>query len=235
MSKKYFIEQFPYFCFMEKKDSNRRQPKMYPPFEEKLNIISHGLGFVLSILALILLITRASKVGETLALVSFTVFGATMILLYAASTLYHSAKTPRWRYKLNIVDHACIYLLIAGTYTPLALVTLEGITGWIIFGVIWGMALAGAIFKLFFIGRFRTFSTAMYVLMGWVILFAIKPLVANLSTEGLLWLLAGGISYSIGAVLFSLDRVKFNHAIFHIFVLLGTFCHFYSIYFHVLP
>ena len=210
-------------------------PFAYSPLEEKLNIISHGVGLVLSVLGLILLVSRAGKLGETVHLVSFSIFGASMILLYAASTFYHSAKKPEWRYKLNILDHASIYVLIAGTYTPFALVTLEGTTGWIIFSIIWTMALAGAIMKLYFIGKYRTLSTIMYVLMGWIIIFAVKPLIDNLSMEGLLWLLAGGLSYTFGAVLFSLDRVKFNHALFHVFVLLGTFCHFISIYLYVLP
>lgn len=212
-----------------------KEPKTYPPFEEKLNVISHAFGLGLSIIGLILLVWRASKLGETVHLVSFSIFGASMILLYAASTFYHSSKRPVWRYKLNILDHASIYVLIAGTYTPFALVTLQGTTGWIIFGTIWGMAAAGAILKLFFTGKYQTLSTIMYVVMGWIIVFAVKPLVDNLSLEGLLWLMAGGISYTIGAILFSLDRIKYNHAIFHLFVLLGTFCHFISIYFYVLP
>lgn len=211
-----------------------KDQKAYPPLEEKLNVISHAFGLGLSILGLILLVWRAGKLGETVHLVSFSIFGASMILLYAASTFYHNAKNPEWRYKLNILDHASIYILIAGTYTPFSLVTLQGTTGWIIFGTIWGMAVAGAVMKLFFTGKYRTLSTIMYVVMGWIIVFAVKPLVDNLSIEGLLWLTAGGISYTIGAIFFSIDRIKFNHAIFHVFVLLGTFCHFISIYFYVL-
>lgn len=207
----------------------------YDDLEEKLNVLSHGFGLILSILGLVLLILRANELGETVHLVSFSIFGASMILLYAASTFYHSATNKSLRYKLNILDHASIYVLIAGSYTPFALVTLDGWVGWTIFGVVWGTALTGIILKLFFTGRYQTLSTIMYVLMGWIIVFAIKPLYNNLSSEGLLWLFAGGISYSIGAVLFSFDKVKFNHAIFHIFVLFGTFCHYLSIYFYVLP
>lgn len=207
----------------------------YPPFEEKLNIISHGFGFALSIVGLLLLIYRAHSLGDVIHLVSFSVFGASLILLYAASTFYHSAKSPNLRYKLNILDHASIYLLIAGTYTPFALVTLSGVTGWIIFGVVWGMALVGVILKLFYTGRYHLLSTSMYVLMGWIIVFAIKPLINNLDLPGLWWLFAGGISYTLGAVFFSIDRINYNHAIFHLFVLTGSFCHFISIYFYVLP
>lgn len=207
----------------------------YPPFEEKLNIISHGFGFALSILGLLLLIYRAHNLGDIIHLVSFSVFGASLILLYAASTFYHSAKSPKLRYKLNILDHASIYLLIAGTYTPFALVTLSGLTGWIIFGVVWGMAVVGIILKLFFTGRYQLLSTFMYVLMGWIIVFALKPLINNLELPGIWWLLAGGISYTLGAVFFSINKIKYNHAIFHLFVLTGSFCHFISIYFYVLP
>jgi hemolysin III len=207
----------------------------YEDLEEKLNVISHGFGLALSILGLVLLVLRANELGETVHLVSFSIFGASMILLYAASTFYHSATNRSLRYKLNILDHASIYVLIAGSYTPFALVTLEGWVGWTIFGVVWGIAFTGIILKLFFTGKYQTLSTIMYVLMGWIIVFAIKPLYDNLSSEGLWWLLAGGISYTIGAVLFSFDKVRFNHAIFHIFVLFGTFCHYLSIYFYVLP
>ena len=211
-----------------------RAPKSYSPFEEKLNIITHGFGLLLSIIGLVLLVLRANRFGGKMELISFSIFGASMVLLYAASTLYHSSRKPNWRFRLNILDHASIYFLISGTYTPLALITLRGTIGWIIFGVIWGLAFAGVVFKLFFIGRYRKASTAMYVLMGWIVIFAIKPLVENLSVSGLLWIAAGGLSYTIGAIFFSLDKIKLNHAIFHVFVLLGTFCHFYSIYFYIL-
>lgn len=207
----------------------------YPPLEEKLNIISHGFGFALSVIGLFLLISRASEYGELTHLVSFSIFGASMILLYAASTFYHSAKSEKWRYRLNILDHAAIYVLIAGTYTPFALVTLTGTIGWSIFALVWVMALTGVILKLFYTGRYNTISTIMYVVMGWIIVFAVKPLLENLDPAGVLWLVAGGISYTIGAVIFSFEKIKFNHAIFHVFVLFGSFSHFLSIYFYVLP
>lgn len=207
----------------------------YSPFEEKLNIISHGFGFALSILGLFLLISKANEFGELTHLVSFSIFGASMILLYAASTFYHSAKNVKWRYRLNILDHAAIYVLIAGTYTPFALVTLSGTLGWSIFGLVWAMALTGVVLKLFYTGKYNTLSTIMYVVMGWIIVFAVKPLLDNLDPTGILWLFAGGISYTIGAVIFSFEKIKYNHAIFHIFVLFGSFCHYISIYYYVLP
>ncbi len=215
--------------------NNENTCKYYPPFEEKLNIISHAFGLVLSIIALILLVLRANELGESKHIVSFSIFGASMILLYAASTFYHSAKSKKWRYRLNIVDHAAIYVLIAGTYTPFALITLSGAVGWSIFGIVWAMAVTGVILKLFYTGRYNTISTVMYVVMGWIIVFAVKPLLDNLGLPGILWLFAGGISYTLGAVFFSIEKIKFNHAIFHFFVLLGNFCHFISIYLYVLP
>lgn len=207
----------------------------YPPDEEKFNVISHGFGFVLSILGLVLLILRASEIGGLLHLVSFSIFGASMILLYAASTFYHSAKNTLLRYRLNILDHASIYILIAGTYTPFALVTLNGTTGWAIFSIVWGMAIIGAVLKFFYTGKYKTLSTVMYVVMGWIIVFALKPLMASLPDGGLSWLIAGGISYTLGAIMFSMEKIRFNHAIFHILVLSGSFCHFISIYYYVLP
>ena len=214
---------------------NFNKPMFYPAEEEKLNVLSHGFGFVLSVLGFILLILRANKLGDTMHLVSFSIFGASMILLYAASTFYHSAKSDRWRYWLNILDHSCIYVLIAGTYTPFALVTLNGWIGWTLFIIIWLLAVSGIIFKLFYIGKFQTFSTIMYVVMGWIMVTVFKPLLLTLSIPGVILLFGGGILYTIGAILFSLDKIKFNHAIFHMFVLAGTFCHFIAIYYYVLP
>ena len=178
---------------------------------------------------------RASLHGDVWQIVSFSIFGASLIILYGASTLYHSAKKPVLRNKLNIIDHVSIYVLIAGTYTPFTLVTLKGTIGWVIFGISWGLALTGIILKLFFTGKYDLISTIMYVFMGWVIVFAIKPLIHNLPLEGLLWLFAGGISYTIGAILYSINKIKFNHAIFHMFVLMGSFCHFVSVFFYLLP
>jgi len=209
--------------------------KYYSPLEEKINIISHAIGFSLSIVALLLLVTHATLHGDVWHIVSFSIFGSSLIILYAASTFYHSAKKSELRNRLNIIDHASIYVLIAGTYTPFTLVTLKGAIGWVIFGTSWGLALTGIILKLFFTGKYNLMSTIMYVLMGWIIVFAIKPLINNLPFEGLIWLFAGGISYTIGAILYGIKKIKFNHANFHMFVLMGSFCHFMSVYFYVLP
>ena len=205
----------------------------YSPQEERINIISHAIGIFLSCIALVLLLVRANMLGNVLHFVSFSIFGLSLITLYTASTLYHNAKKPALRKRLKIFDHSAIYVLIAGTYAPFTLITLHGTKGWIIFSVSWGMALTGIILKLFFTGKYKLISTLMYVLMGWMIVFAIKPLIDNLPLEGLQWLLAGGIFYTIGAILYSIKKIKFNHAIFHIFVLLGSFCHFVSVFFYV--
>jgi hemolysin III len=209
--------------------------KYYSSIEEKINIISHATGFILSMAALVLLVRHAVLHGNVWHIVSFSIFGSSLNILYAASTFYHGAKKPELKNRLKIIDHASIYVLIAGTYTPFTLVTLKGPIGWVIFGTSWGLALTGIILKLFFTGKFNLISTIMYVLMGWIIVFAIKPLIHNLPVEGLLWLVAGGIAYTIGAILYSIKKIKFNHAIFHVFVLTGSFCHFMSVFFYVLP
>ncbi len=209
--------------------------KYYSPLEEMINVISHFIGIILSVIALVILVVFASLYGNIWHIVSFSIYGSSMIMLYTASTVYHNSKKPEVRRRLKVFDHISIFIMIAGTYTPFTLVTLNGTTtGWIIFGVIWGFALTGTILKLFFTGRFNILSTMMYVGMGWVAIFAINPLIENLSYEGLIWLFAGGISYTVGAVFYSIKKIKFNHAIFHIFVLFGSICHFVSIFFYVL-
>ena len=211
------------------------EPKFYPPREERLNVITHATGLFLSIIGLYLLITKASGYDDLRLTVSFVVFGISMILLYSASTFYHAAKDPKKRYMLKIFDHIAIFFLIAGTYTPFAVVTLQGSTGSTILAVVWGIVILGTVLKIFFTGKYKILSTLLYVGMGWVIIFALEPLMTNLATAGLWWMLAGGIAYTLGAILYNITRIKFNHAIFHIFVLLGTFCHYMSIYFHVTP
>ena len=207
----------------------------YSALEEKTNIISHALGLILSVIALLLMLVRASQYGNIWHIVSVSIFGVSLITLYAASTFYHSAKDPRRRARLRVIDHATIYTLIAGTYTPFTLVVLHGSVGWMVFGASWAMAITGITLKLFFTGRFNVLSTLMYVFMGWIIVFAITPLIESLSTEGLFWLFAGGVAYTTGAILYSIKIIEFNHAIFHIFVLIGSFCHFMSVFFYVLP
>ena len=209
--------------------------KSYSPIEERLNIASHAMGLTLSLAALYFLLARALHHGDFWSLFSVGLFGVSLVALYAASTAYHSASAPDRRQRLRIVDHAAIYLLIAGTYTPFSLLVLKGVVGWVIFGVSWFMAALGITLKLFFTGRFTLVSTLLYVSMGWIILFAIRPLVANISPEGLHWLIAGGVAYTVGALIYMVKSLRFSHAIFHVFVLMGSACHFISVYFYVLP
>jgi len=214
--------------------SSAKKIKHYSPIEEMINIYSHALGFIAAIIATVFLIIKSSYHGTAWHIVSFSIYGASMIILYAASTIYHSAKEPKVRHRLKVFDHAAIYLLIAGTYTPFCLVTLNGVVGWVLFGIAWGLAVTGVILKLFFTGRFDLISTAAYIVMGWLIVFAIKPLMQNMPSDGLFWLIAGGIAYTFGAILYAIPKIKFNHAIFHVFVLIGSFCHFISVYFYVI-
>ncbi len=213
---------------------NNYIPVYYEPLEEKINIGTHAFGMIASVIALVLLILKSNSIGTGWHVLSFTVFGISLVILYTASTFYHASKNVALRTRLNIFDHASIYVLIAGTYTPFTLVTLQGKVGWWIFGMNWLLAFIGIILKLFFTGRYDKLSTLMYVLMGWIIVIAIKPLISNLGSEGSLWLLIGGISYTVGAVFYSIPKIKYNHAIFHVFVLFGSFAHFISIYYYVI-
>ena len=203
----------------------------YPATEERINIYSHGLGLVASVLALVALTLKA---GGALQLVSVFVFGASLIALYASSTVYHSTENVARRAWMRTVDHSMIYVLIAGTYTPFCLLVLNGSVGWVIFGVSWAMAVTGIVIKLYHTGKFNNLSTAMYVFMGWLIVFAIKPLIANLSPEGLMWLFAGGMFYTVGALFYSIKALPYSHATFHVFTLAGSACHFISVYYFVL-
>lgn len=206
----------------------------YHPKEERLNVISHAIGFVLSIAALVLLIVYSSLYGDAYHIVSFTIFGASMVTLYLASTLYHASKKPKSRLKLKVFDHSAIYLLIAGTYTPYSLVALRGGWGWTVFGIVWGLAIIGIILKLYHIGKFKKLSTLSYIMMGWVAVIAAKPMYESLSSGALQLLIWGGVAYTVGAVFYSIKKMPFNHAIFHGFVLAGTSCHFCSIFFYLI-
>lgn len=203
----------------------------YSELEEKLNVVSHGFGLILSFIAFPFLVMKSLSFEGFWKPASFILYGLSLIILYAASTFYHAAKNPKKRRKLNIFDHSAIYVLIAGSYTPFCLVALDSNLGWYMFIAVWVFALIGTILKLFFTGRFDKISTGMYLLMGWQVLFFIKPLMKSLSKEGLQFLIAGGIFYSIGAVLYSIKKMPYNHATFHLFVLLGSVSHFIGIYY----
>lgn len=203
--------------------------------EEIANSITHGIGAVLSIAGLSVLVVLASLHGDAWRVVSFSVFGATLVLLYLASTFYHSFQNPRVKRLFRILDHSAIYLLIAGSYTPFTLVSMRGPWGWSLFGVIWGLALLGIVFKAFFVERFAVLSTIIYIGMGWVMVIAVKPAILAISFYGIIWLLAGGLFYTLGVIFFAWGKLPFNHAIWHLFVLGGSTCHFIAVLYYVLP
>lgn len=205
----------------------------YSVTEERINIFSHAIGILFSIFSLILLNLKAFELQSTIHFFCYNIFGITMFFLYFASTLYHSTKEKKTREKRRVFDHLAIYLLIAGSYTPFLLIALQGTIGLIVTILVWSFAAIGVILKIFFTGRFKLFSTIMYVVLGWFIVLFIKPLSANLDSSGLYLLFGGGIFYTIGAILYNIKKLPLNHAIFHIFVLLGTLSHFLAIYFFV--
>ncbi|MCC3357085.1 PAQR family membrane homeostasis protein TrhA [Bacillus sp. REN16] len=201
--------------------------------EEIANAITHGIGVLLSIPALVMLIVFAVKYGDVWHIVSFSIFGTTMVLLYLFSTLLHSITHLKAKKVFAILDHSAIYLLIAGTYTPFVLVAIRGWLGWTIFGVVWGLAVVGIVFKVFFVEKFMILSTVCYVLMGWLIIAGIKPLYESIGFNGFMLLLTGGILYTVGAVFYVWRKLPFNHAIWHLFVLAGSAAMFFSVLFYV--
>jgi len=207
----------------------------YSTAEEIANSVTHGLGIVLSIAGLAVLTSFASVFGSAWHIVSCSIYGASQILLYTASTLYHSIPLPRAKAVLRQLDHAAIYLLIAGTYTPFALVNLRGPWGWSLLGVVWGLALVGIGMQARLMKQSRLITTLPYVAMGWVVIVAIKPLMASVAPGGLTLLVAGGLAYTVGAVFYVWKRLPFHHAIWHLFVLAGSTLHFFAILFYVIP
>ncbi|NLN93305.1 MAG: hemolysin III family protein [Candidatus Hydrogenedens sp.] len=202
--------------------------------EEIMNSATHGVGFGLSIAGLVWLILRAVSLHDVMSLVAVIVFGSSLIALYAASTLYHAIPCFSAKKVLRVFDHCAIYLLIAGTYTPFLLVSLRGPLGWTLFGVVWGIACVGCAFKAFFTGRFDRVSTAMYVAMGWIVLVAIKPAITHIPAGALVMMLIGGLLYTFGVFFYANDRVPFNHAIWHCFVMGGSAIHFFAVIIYVL-
>ena len=207
--------------------------KLQTKTEEIGNATTHAMGALLSLAAMILLIVFAANQNDGLKLASSIVFGCTLLLMYLSSTLYHSLSNPRLKHIFRIVDHASIYLLIAGSYTPFMLVTLKGPWGWTLFTIIWSLAFMGVVFKIFFVHRFELLSTLIYILMGWMALVAIKPIYLHLPTSGIECLVAGGLCYTIGVIFYAWERLKFSHVLWHLFVLAGSIFHFFSVLFYV--
>ncbi|HLA63462.1 MAG TPA: hemolysin III family protein [Rhodothermales bacterium] len=198
--------------------------------EEAASALTHGLGVLASVAGTAVLVGLATLHGDGRQLAGAVVFGLSLLALYTASTLYHAVRRELAKARLQIVDHCAIYVLIAGTYTPFTLGPLHGGWGWSLFGVIWGLALAGIVFKLFFTGRFTRLSTALYVAMGWLVLVAAGPLVRAVPIETLAWLFAGGVAYTAGTFFYLSRRVPFGHAVWHLFVLGGSACHFVAVF-----
>jgi len=203
--------------------------------EEVMNAVTHGIGTLLAVAGLVLLTVFAYLYGTIWHVVSFSIYGTTLVLLYLASTLYHSFTNERLKYIFKILDHSAIYLLIAGTYTPFTLVPLHGVLGWTVFGLVWGLAILGIALKVFFVGRFKVISTLCYILMGWFIIIAIEPLIATVATLGIMWLIIGGLFYTLGSVFYLWNKLPYSHAIWHLFVLAGSISHFIAVFFYVLP
>ncbi len=200
-----------------------------PRHAEYWNTLTHGLGALLSLLGGVTLITLASLYGSSWQLTSAIVFSLSLIGLYTASTFYHGIRDPKTKNRLKVLDHCMIYVLIAGSYTPFALIALRDDGGWLLFGIVWALAAAGIVFKLFFTGRFELASTLIYLGMGWLVVFAAGPMLRHVETAELIWLGIGGLFYSFGTVFYLRDRIRHNHAIWHGFVLAGSASHFVAI------
>lgn len=216
-------------------DSSETFTFKFTPAEEVWNGITHGIGAALAIAGLTVLVVLAAVYGDSWRVVSFSIYGSTLVLLYLASTLYHSIQIPKVKRVLQVLDHAAIYLLIAGSYTPFLLVNMRGRLGWTLFGVVWGLALLGIALRTIFIGRFEKLAVAGYVLMGWLMVVGFKELKLAIPPGGVSLIIAGGVTYTVGVIFFAWRKLPYNHAIWHLFVMGGSICHFLATLFYVLP
>ena len=209
--------------------------KSYCLGEEIANGITHGLGTGLSVAGLTVLVVLAALYGDVWQIVAFSIYGSTLVVLYLASTLYHSFQSPRVKRVFRVIDHAAIFLLIAGTYTPFLLISMRGVWGWTLLGIVWGLALLGVGFKIFFTDRFPVGSTLAYILMGWLSVIAWKEATARIPTGGLIWIGIGGVAYTVGVIFYAWKRLPYNHAIWHLFVLTGSLCHYLAVLLYLSP
>lgn len=209
----------------------------FSALEEWLHSITHGIGAVLSLVGMVVLLMAASLAAhvDLWKTVSLSLYGTTLVLLYTASTLYHGIPHRRWKQRFQLLDHCAIYLLIAGTYTPFLLVNMRGATGWVLFAAVWSLALVGIVCKLLWPQRFSLLRVAIYLLMGWMIVLAMGEMTANLSITGIALLAAGGIAYTLGVIFYAVRAIPYNHAIWHLFVMAGSVCHYFAVYSVVLP
>ncbi|MCK9557107.1 MAG: hemolysin III family protein [Candidatus Cloacimonetes bacterium] len=196
--------------------------------EEVANAITHGIGVGLAIAALVVLVVFAARINDTWKVVSFSIYGTTMIILFLSSTLYHSFPQPYVKRFFRILDHSSIFLLIAGTYTPVTIGTMRGGWGWALFGVIWGLTLLGIVLKIFAMKKLKLVSLVVYLLMGWIIVIAIKPLMESVPPMFLTWMLLGGFAYTFGVIFYVAKKMPYHHAVWHLFVLAGSVCHFFG-------
>jgi hemolysin III len=203
--------------------------------EELWNVVTHGTGAILSVIALITMVLYSVYHGSLLHIATSVIFGTSLVLLYSASTIYHWAWKLRWKRLLQRIDHLCIYVLIAGSYTPIALLGLKGAWGWTIFGLIWAFAIVGFIFKFSPLRKSEKLSLTLYALMGWLIIIAIKPLIENLATGALFFLLGGGLCYTFGIYFYAKEKIPYNHTIWHLFVLGGSTLHFLGVFLYLIP
>ncbi len=201
--------------------------------EEWANSVTHGLGALLSIAAVVILVVASRLYGDAWRIVSSSIFGASLVILYSSSTIYHWVSEPHLKRGFRVLDHASIYILIAGSYTPFTLVNMRGGWGWSLFGVIWGLAIIGVVLKIHFVERYEMLSTIIYLAMGWLMVIAIEPLMDAVPLGGLLWLVGGGVCYTLGVVFFIWERLLYSHAIWHLFVLGGSICHFFAVLYYV--
>lgn len=209
--------------------------RVYTLGEEIAHAVTHGIGAGLSVAGLTVLVVLATLFGNVSQIVSFSIYGATLIILYLASTLYHSFQHPPVKHFFKIMDHAAIFLLIAGTYTPFLLIGVGGVLGWTLLVIIWLLAIIGVCLKTVFINRFDKLSVAAYILMGWLSVVVLRELFLNIPFEGLIWLAVGGVIYTIGTIFYILQRIRYTHAIWHLFVLGGSLCHYFAVLFYLTP
>ena len=203
--------------------------------EEVAHSVTHGIGAILSVVGLIILVIHSSMYGDTWHIVSSSIYGLTLITLYTSSTLYHAITVPNVKRFLQKLDHAAIFLLIAGTYTPFTLVNLRGGWGWTLFGIVWSIAIAGMVMELIVKQRYKRVSLGLYLGLGWIVMIAIDPMIAHVETGGLILLLVGGLFYSLGVIFYVWKRLVYHHAIWHLFVLTGSVFHFFAVFYYVIP
>jgi len=213
-------------------------PKNSRPFtlgEEIFNSITHGIGSGLSIAGLVILVVLAVLNGDVYQIIGFSIFGASLVLMYLSSTLYHGIQQPRAKHVFKIFDHSAIYLLIAGSYTPFLLVGIRGTTGWTLLAIVWLIALIGITMKVLFIDRFHVLSVIMYLGMGWLCVFAFSEMMSSIHIGGIIWLAAGGILYTIGVIFYAMQKIPYMHGVWHFFVLGGSLCHYFAVLFFLAP